>query len=199
MTRLLTALLFVCVFFSSLARAEEEVFKDPFTTDAKVKERRALRGDWIIADGVASCTQDDDLYKKYKDHGPIIFYDHATGDCTVRFRFKPEGCKTFVFTMNAESGHIFRFVTSERGTSIRAFPPEGDKKSIEAGRGKDWVLKEGEWTAVEVVVKGEKVTVKMGEHEPIISEHSTFSKGRSNLSVGFAFGTCSVMGFEVAE
>ncbi|MCB1064919.1 MAG: hypothetical protein KDN20_18625, partial [Verrucomicrobiae bacterium] len=102
----------------STARAELP-FSDPFTADAKVPERRALRAEWQIADGVAKCTQDDALYKKFKDHGPIIFYDLPTTDATVRYAMKPQGCKSAVFTLNSDEGHVFRFVTSERGTSIR--------------------------------------------------------------------------------
>lgn len=181
------------------ALAGEVIFKDPYTATDKVPERRALRGDWKIADGIAVCTQDDGLYKKYKDHGPIIFYDQATGDCTVRFQFKPESCKSFVFTMNSEEGHVFRFVSSERGTSFRAYPPDSEVKSIETARGKEWFLKDNEWTPVEVVVKGEKVSVTFGDHEPIVAEHPTYATARSNVSVGFAFGTWSVKDFEITK
>jgi len=64
-------------------------FSDPETT-----QRRTLRGDWNIADGMATCMQDDELYKKHKDHGPIIFYDLPHESCTVSFQFKAEGAKT---------------------------------------------------------------------------------------------------------
>ena len=106
----------------------EPVFTDPFTADAKVPERRAVRGDWQIAEGIAKCTQDDALYEKYKNHGPIIFYDVPTTDATIRYAFRPAGCQAVVFTLNADKGHVFRVVTGARGTNFRAFPPNSGQK-----------------------------------------------------------------------
>ena len=45
-------------------------FKDDFT-QPKLEQRRAARGGWKFADSIARCTQNDALYKKNKDHGPI--------------------------------------------------------------------------------------------------------------------------------
>ena len=181
----------------STARAELP-FSDPFTADAKVPERRALRAEWQIADGVAKCTQDDALYKKFKDHGPIIFYDLPTTDATIRYAMKPQGCKSAVFTLNSDEGHVFRFVTSERGTSIRAFPP-GDEKSIETHRAAEWVLKDNAWTSVAVTVEGKRVTVTFGEFPPVTVEHESYAKARSNLSVGFAFGSMEIKDVSVTK
>lgn len=182
-----------------LQAADPPTFADPFTADTKVPERRAMRGDWQIADGIAQCTQDDALYKKYKDHGPIIFYDVATTDSTVRYSFKPQGCKSVVFTLNGKKGHVFRFVTGARGTSFRAFPPNSGVKSIETGLEKDWLLKEGEWTSVEIKIVGKKAAVKFGDHEVVAIEHDTYAAEKTNLSVGFSFGTLAVKGVEVTK
>ncbi len=189
------------VFFSGIAFAQAEPqFTDPFTADAKVPERRAMRGDWQIAEGIAQCTQDDALYKKYKDHGPIIFYDLATSDATFHYAFKPEGCKSVVFTLNNEDGHVFRFVTSpERGTNFRAFPPSDDHKSIATHRADDWNLVEGEWTEVEVEMKGDTAIVTFGDHDPIEVKHATYAKSKTNFSIGFSFGSLAVKGVEVTK
>ena len=188
----------VCLLGGQAARAGEKDFVDTFTAGAKVPERRAMRGDWQIADGVASCAQDDVLYKKFKDHGPIIFYDLPTTDSTISYAFKPQGCKSVVFTLNAATGHVFRFVTGARGTSVRAFPPDAEK-SIQTTRIDEWLMKEGEWTEVEVKVEGEKVTVKFGDHEAVTVEHASYAAAKSNLSVGFSFGTLSVKSVEVSK
>ncbi len=193
----LTALASIaCVSFT---RAEP-LFSDPFTADAKVPERRALRGDWRIADGVAQCAQDDALYKKHQDHGPIIFYDLATTDATFRYAFRPEGCRSVVFTLNNAEGHVFRFVTSgERGTNFRAFPPSDDHKSIATHRADDWNLVDGEWTEVTVALKGDTATVKFGDHEPVTVRHETHGKEKTNFSVGFSFGSLAIRGIEVSR
>lgn len=181
---------------STAVWAKEPIFKDDFDAATKVPERRAMRGDWQIDDGIARVTQDDELYKKYKDHGPILFYDVATTDATFRYAFKAEGCKTVVFTINGD-GHVFRIVSSEKGTSVRAFPPSGEQKSISTSQQKDWTLKDGEWTEVEVMVDGETVTISFGEHEPVTVEHTSHANEKTNFSIGHSFGTLSVKNLTV--
>ncbi len=167
------------------------LFKDDFS-DAKLPQRRALRGDWKFTNGTATCTQDDALFKQFKDHGPILFYDLAHTDVTVRFSFKAEGAKTVVFTANGEMGHVFRFVMTPTGTSIRAFPTDKpDAKSIALATEK-LPLKFGEWIPVEVKLAGSKATVKIGDAPAKTYEHASLARAKVNLSVGFAFGTVSV-------
>ncbi len=175
---------------------QEVVFNDDFQ-DAKLKGRRALRGDWKIADGVAKCTQDDELYKKYKDHGPIIFYDLGHTDAVIWLKYQADGCKTVVFTVNGENGHVFRFITSDRGTNLRAFPPDGEAKSIALHVDREKVLTADEWTDVKVALQGSKASVQVGDGEPFEVEHPSLARPKTNISIGFSFGTLAVSEFSV--
>lgn len=83
------ALIFPLLLLTTLPlRAGEPLFIDPFTATNPVPERRALRGDWQIENGVAQVTQDDALYKKHKDHGPILFYDFPATRATYHYAVK---------------------------------------------------------------------------------------------------------------
>lgn len=174
-----------------LAAADAPLLKDDFSDPAR-KARRASRGEWKFADGTATCTQDDALYKKFKDHGPILFYDLAYEDATIRFSYKADASvKSVVFTSNGEAGHIFRFVSSARNTSIRAFPADGaDHKSVSLGT-EGPALQPGEWVPVTVQLRGSKATVKIGGFEKTY-EHASLARPKTNLSIGFSFGTFSV-------
>ncbi|MFN0078890.1 MAG: hypothetical protein ACKVY0_20715 [Prosthecobacter sp.] len=185
------ALLFLLTATAAFA-ADAPLLKDDFS-DPKLEQRRASRGDWKFADNTATCTQDDELYKKNKDHGPILFYDLAYTDAAIRFAVKPDAAnKTLVFTANGAEGHIFRIVFSATGASIRAFPPdEKDHKSIALGTEPTLKLKPGEWTNVSVELRGPKATVKAGEFTQTY-EHASIARAKTNLSVGFSFGTVSV-------
>lgn len=194
-----TAALFLLLALTSPA-ADAPLLKDDFS-DAKLASRRALRGEWKFADNIATCTQDDELYKKFKDHGPIIFYDLAYTDAAVHFAFKPDAdTKSVVYTSNGEDGHIFRIVFSKAGASIRAFPPEGkaDHASIALGTEPDLKLKPGEWTQVSLELRGTKASLKVGDFARTY-EHASFSRAKTNLSIGFAFGTVSVKGVTVEK
>jgi|UniRef100_UPI003783745C hypothetical protein len=172
--------------------ADAPLLKDDFSAP-KLEQRRASRGDWKFADNTATCTQDDALYKKNKDHGPILFYDLAHTDAAIRFAVKPDAStKTIVFTANGADGHVFRIVLSSRGAGIRAFPPgEKDHKSISLGNEPTVLLKPGEWTAVTVDLRGPKAAVRIGDFSQTY-EHASLSRPKTNLSIGFSFGTICV-------
>lgn len=179
----------------SVLHAVEPPLVDDFS-NLKLEGRRASRGDWVMKDGVAKVTQDDALYAKFKNHGPIIFYDVAHKDAVIEFSYKPEGVKSFVFTVNGADGHVFRTVTSERGTDFRAFPPSDDHASISLHR-LEKPLAEGEWTLMKIELKGAKATVTVGDNEPVTVEHASLDRAKINTSVGFSFGTLSVKDFSV--
>ena len=174
------------------------LLRDDYRSD-KLKQRRALRGAWKISDGVAVCTQDDALYKKYKNHGPIIFYDVPHRDAVIRFQYRAEKTKMFVFTVNGETGHVFRFVTSDRGTQLRGFPPEGDKKSIALKSDAKKILPPNKWNDVTVTLRGDKATVQIGKREPLIASHPSLARPKKNISLGFSFGTFSIKDFSATK
>lgn len=177
---------------SAVFAADAPLLKDEFLVSDSAK-RRAARGDWKFAEGNATCTQDDALFKKNKDHGPILFYDLDYTDALIQFAVKPdEANKMIVFTANGAEGHVFRLVFTPTGMGVRAFPPEEkDHKSISLGNEKAVVLKPGAWTKVSVELRGTKAKVKVGEFTHTY-EHASIARAKVNLSVGFSYGTVSV-------
>ena len=82
--------------------------------------------------------------------------------------------------------------------TIRAFPADSPHHtSVELARGP--ALKLGEWTDIEVAITGSKVSLKIGKDFAQIVEHPSISAAKTNLSIGFAFGTFSVKGVRVTK
>lgn len=187
MFRFLLTIAFTSVVFAQSPAAK---FKDDFS-EAKLAVRRPARGEWRFQNHVASCTQDDALYAKSKDHGPILFYNQPFQDGTIRFSFKTDGCKTVVFTANGEKGHVFRFVATPTLTSVRAFAPGDEHKSEELAKGPGF--KAGEWTDVVVDLRGTKASLKIGNFTKSV-ESPCYTAAKTNFSIGFSFGTLSVKG-----
>ncbi|MBL9130508.1 MAG: hypothetical protein JNG86_04865 [Verrucomicrobiaceae bacterium] len=183
--------LLLLTIISALA-ADAPLLRDDFSAP-KNDQRRAMRGDWKFADNTATCTQDDELFKKNKDHGPILFYDLAYTDAAIRFAVKPDAStKTIVFTANGAEGHVFRLVFGAAGMAVRAFPTDSkDHKSIALANEATVKLKPGEWTNVSVELRGPKATVKVDDFTQTY-DHASLSAAKTNLSVGFSFGTVSV-------
>jgi len=194
-TKLLLATASAVAFLCPVLLADQPLLTDTFTS-AEHTGRRAIRGDWKIAGGEATCTQDDTLYAKYKNHGPIIFYDLPFKDATIRFAFKPEGTKTVVFTANGDSGHIFRAVWNKDGLTTRAFPPAGDKKSISVGKSAVSIPVMNEWQSVEIKLRGNRATIHTGS-EQVEAEHASFASPKQNLSIGFSFGSLAIKDLSV--
>jgi hypothetical protein len=185
----------------------------PYVDDfsqATLDGRSAVRGDWRIAGGMARCTQDDELYAKNKNHGPVIWYKVPFQDATVKFSFKPEGGKTFVFTINGDRGHVFRFVSTTTATNILAFPTDsgvspgvvaakpdaGGHKSLPLNR-EGPALRQGEWTEVIVEFKGKQAAVRIGKDFSAKVEHAAIAQAKTTVGLGFSFGTLSVKNFSI--
>ncbi len=103
--------------------ADQTVFHDKYTSD-KFELRKAVRGPWRFENGIALCTQDDEIFKKNKDHGPVLWYNLSPfRNAEISFSIKPHSdVKNFVFTINSEKGHAYRFVSTAKETSVRAYP-----------------------------------------------------------------------------
>ena len=177
---------------ATTALAGELVLKDDFTAP-KLDQRRAMRGEWKFSDNTATCTQDDELFKKYQNHGPILFYDLAYTDGVIETAFQADAAvKSVVFTCNAEGGHLFRIVFGPKGASIRAFPPESkEHASIALATETALTLKPGQWTPLRVELRGTQISVRCGDFSKTY-EHASFARPKVNFSLGHAFGTLSV-------
>ena len=189
-------LLFAC---SSILAADAPLLRDDFSS-AKLDQRRAMRGEWKFADQTATCTQDDELFKKNKDHGPILFYDLAYSDAVIRFAVKPgANTKSIVFTANGAEAHLFRLVFSSAGLAVRAFPADSkDHKANALANEAAVELKAGEWNPVTIEMRGSHATVKVGDFTRTY-EHASIGLAKVNLSVGFSFGTLSVKDLVVTK
>lgn len=175
----------------------ETLIDDKFASDKLVnRDLAANRGQWKIADGMATCVQDDALYAKNKDHGPVIWYNVTFTDGTVKFAFKPQATKTFVFTLNGDDGHAFRFVVAPTGLAVRAW---GEHKTGEEAKPAVLLnpkpgtpaLKDGVWLPAELKFEGKRCTLKLADFEQTF-EHEGIGKKKTKLGLGFAFGTLAV-------
>ena len=112
----------------------------------------------------------------------------------MRFAFKPQGNKTFVFTLNDDAGHVFRFIQMETGLSVRAWPEQGKDAKADAlldRNAKTPPLADGKWTNVEVKFAGSKCTLTVGDFSQTF-DHAAIGKEKTKLGLGFSFGTLSL-------
>lgn len=178
------------LFAGSMAFAESGLpFADDFS-QSELPIRTLGRGPWKVAGSIVQCTQDDELYKKHKDHGPMITYKIAFSDAAVRYSFKPDDkVKNVVFTMNSETGHVFRIVASSTGSRAFAFTQADHKnKPLATDLPK---FKVDEWNEAFVEVRGKQVAIKIGDYaRSFVSDEIATPK--VNVTLGFSFGTLAV-------
>jgi hypothetical protein len=194
------------LFFAAGLCLAGNLVSDDYSTE-KHPLRKALRGGWTVVDGMGSVAQDDALYKKYKNHGPIMVYEVVHTDAVAVVEFKPTGCKAVVFTMDAAAGgHAFRVqlrsATSKSKSGSRivtyAAKKEGAKKAEMIVLEDEGVpkFKEGEWNRVEVRVVGGKATVKIADKTLTVT-HPRIAQAKSIAKLGFSFGQLSIRNFSL--
>jgi hypothetical protein len=187
---------------STSAESPVTSFQDDFRQNQN-PARKELRGDWKIAGGVASVTQDDELYKKFKNHGPILNYEIIHTDADVTVEFKGSNFSAIVFTMDAvDGGHAFRVILRPDGKpgicTIQTYTEKED-----GGKAKPIVLDrslasiaENEWMSLSVRVEGEQATVTLGD-QTVKVQHERIAQAKNVAKLGFSFGELSVRKFNV--
>ncbi len=157
--------------------------------DAKFKGRQAERGAWQFKDGVASCVSDPVLYKKYKNHGPILKWPRKFDDAKIQFEMKAKDCQRVVFTLNGD-GHIFRVSladerpdspagTSKAPTRLIAWATKSSKQNkgdtIKPKGMPDLTDVNDEWVTVKLDLKGTQAVLSIGEFQSEI-RHEALSR-----------------------
>jgi hypothetical protein len=167
---------------------------DHFTSPTLAgRDLSPARGVWTIANGVATCTQDDALYEKNKNHGPILWYNTTFTDGTVRFAVRSEKVKTFIFTLNDDKGHVFRFVVGQNPLSVHAWKEQGPEAKPDTMPVKDAPkLADGAWVQAELKFEGDHCTLAFGDSFKQTVTHPSIAKQKTKLGLGFAFGTLAI-------
>jgi hypothetical protein len=180
----------------ALVRPGRILIADDFQQLEKAN-RRLTRGHWTVKDGTAACAHDEQLFKKYKNHGPAVWFDQEFTDGVVRFEVLPSlECKHFVFTVNGSDGHVFRFVMNETGTDIRAW--DSDHKARQLSKAGP-PLPKGVWTPVMVELVGGKACVHIGDKYQVTVEDPSYAVRKTVVGVSFHYGSVRLRNFELVE
>lgn len=186
---------------------QTQAFVDDFG-DAEFNGRQAERGAWQFNDGVASCVADPVLYKKYKNHGPILKWPRKFEDAHIQFEMKAKDCQRVVFTLNGD-GHIFRVTladerpdapagTSKVPTRLIAWATKSSKQNkgdtIKPNGLPDLSILNDEWVKVNLDVKGKHAVLAIGDFQAEIS-HAALARDKSMVMLTFAHGEIAVRNF----
>ncbi|WP_372717475.1 hypothetical protein [Novipirellula sp.] len=200
-----TAVLFV----SSFVSAEE--FVDDFSA-VELEGRVAERGEWQFQNGIASCVADPDLYKQFKNHGPILKWPRQFNDATIEFEMKPTNCQRVAFTLNGD-GHIFRVTladetpgapagTSKVPTRIIAWATQSSKQNkgetIKPETLPDLPAINGKWVKMKLEVKGNRATLSIGDFQTEL-EHAALARDKNMVMLTFAHGEIAVRNFRMTS
>ena len=200
-----TALLLI----TSVAAGEEYV--DDFRS-AKREGRLAERGAWQFRDGIASCVADPDLYKQFKNHGPILKWPREFNDAKIEFEMKAEDCQRVVFTLNGD-GHVFRVTLADErpdapagkskvSTRIIAWATKSSKQNkgdtIKPEHMPDLPAVNGRWVPVQLTVTGNRAMLSIDDFQSKIS-HAALERGKNMVMLTFAHGELSVRNFRMSS
>lgn len=186
-------------------------FVDNFN-QPKLDGRLAERGEWQFRDGVASCLADPELYKKFKNHGPILKWPREFHDATVDFEMKATNCQRVVFTLNGE-GHIFRVTLADETpnaaagkskvpTRIIAWATQSSKQNkgdtIKPAGLPDLPAVNRKWVRVKLDVKGTHATLTIGDFQTKL-KHAALGRDKNMVTLTFAQGEIAVRNFRMTS
>ncbi|MGI9473522.1 MAG: hypothetical protein ACR2NZ_18415 [Rubripirellula sp.] len=201
----------LCCFAMSIAPAWASAGDviDNFS-EAEFSGRSAERGEWQFQESQASCVADPELYKQFKNHGPIIKWPHDFKEGTVEFEMKPSDCQRVVFTLNGD-GHVFRVTLADETATAAAGPSKvptriiaWKTKSSKQNKG-DSIKPEGmpdlsavndQWVKVRLKIDGSKATLGLNDFTTEI-DHPALEREKTMVMLTFAFGKLTVRDFQL--
>lgn len=169
-------------------------FQDDFS-DAKLKTRQALRGEWKFENGIAHCVSDPELYKKFANHGPILRWPAEFTDGTLEFEFQPKDCERVVITLN-EKGHVFRMSFHEpKKTRFFGWIGQSSKTNKPKVVTQDGIPSindlNGKWVKAKIVFQGNSADVTYGDYHSKL-KHECIGRKKGEFTISFASGEISV-------
>jgi hypothetical protein len=199
MYKLLSFLLLVII-----SSSQAETFTDDFSK-AELTERQATRGLWKFENNIATCKADPELYKKFKNHGPIIKYPRKCKAGTVEFEMKATDCSRIVFTFNGD-GHIFRLCLADKEKSskwisnrIIAWSTKSSKEnkgdSIRPKEMPDAKSISGKWVKFKIAVKDKTANLSIADFTTTI-EHAALARDKNMIMLSFADGDIALKNFK---
>lgn len=179
----------------------ETLIHDDFV-DEKLKSRLPARGDWKLEDKAISANFDEELFKKYKNHGPIVWYNHeAVTDCDIELEyFVTGGVDTVMFSVNDAKGHVYRTTIKTEGSRKGAYTKgwTAKKKASLAGKLEGFDLEENKWVAVKLSFKGNKLSLTIGDKTQEY-EHDAFAREKTKFNFQFSKGMMKVRNLKISK
>ncbi|MCR9202225.1 MAG: terpene cyclase/mutase family protein [Planctomycetaceae bacterium] len=179
-------------------------FTDNFDTETR-HGRLAERGAWQFENGIARCIADPTLYRKFKNHGPILKWPRKFRDGTIAFEMKARDCQRVVFTLNGD-GHIFRVTLADEHPEATAGPSKVPTrliawatKSSKQNKGTtirpaglpDLPAVNEQWVAVRLKVQGTRGVLNIGDFRTEIT-HDALARDKTMVMLTFAYGELAV-------
>jgi hypothetical protein len=180
--------------FMLLSLAYGDGFHDDFS-NPNLKSRQALRGEWTFKNGAARCVADPELYKKFKNHGPILRWPAEFTDGTLEFEFQPKNCQRVIITLN-EKGHVFRMLFHDaQRTRFFGWIGQSSKTNKPKKIAKEGVPTindlNGKWIKSKIVFHGNTADITYGDYKATLN-HESIGRKKGEFTISFASGEIAV-------
>lgn len=182
------------ILFTAPLTAEPTGVTDDFSA-ADHPTRQASRGEWVYQDGVAFCESDPELYKEYKNHGPILRWPCELIDGAMQFDVKPEGCQRLVITFNGD-GHIFRItMRDDEGSRVIGWIEKSSKENkgdiLTQIPSPKIIAIDGQWIKVSLEMTEGGGRLQLGDYTANL-DHESLARLKQEFTISFASGSCAV-------
>ena len=181
--------------FSSTLTAEV-IIDDDYSSE-NIESRQTARGAWKVKDNSISVSFDEALYKKHKDHGPMVRYTFdSTSDLTIEMEVMMSEIGKLCFQVDNDEGHLLKAIVNGAGKgSIRGF---NGKESEVVGKIKS-STEENKWMPVKLSFIDNKLTFSFNGSKPQVFNHPSFEKGKTKFVYKFAEGHLKARKLQISK
>lgn len=150
--------------------------EESFDGEALTDRWQAVMGNWNLSEGILKGSE-----KPADKHAAVLVYRKPNLDSIVSFRFKLAGIERFSFSLNHQSGHLFRIVVAPQGLLLRKDRDRSNPRSkpinLDFAEG---AFSNDDWYSILVEIAGENVWVQTDNGLMVSASHPELAVEKPN-------------------
>lgn len=136
----------------------------------------AVMGNWTPSEGILKGSENP-----AEKHAAVLVYRQPNLDSIVSFRFKLAGIERFSFSLNHQSGHLFRVVVAPQGLLLRKDRDRSNPRSrpinLDFAEG---AFSNDDWYSILIEIAGESVWVQTDNGLMVSASHPELAVEKPN-------------------
>lgn len=150
--------------------------EEAFDGETLADRWHSVMGNWLLSEGILKGSENP-----AEKHAAVLVYKQPNLDSIVSFRFKLAGIERFSFSLNHQSGHLFRVVVAPQGLLLRKDRDRSNPRSrpinLDFAEG---TFSNDDWYSILIEIGGENVWVQTDNGLMVSASHPELAIEKPN-------------------